>query len=186
MADVYIFPLPSSLNCGGTVTTIQYCYDGSSLQLGTEQPIFTLLILQQSGSTYTVNNTVLVRSTPTTQICTSRFVLTVFRTVNHCCDTLTLDMTDQFSLPASNFAFGTVSINGLFAYDATFTSQDVDHYRFNPADVSTTIGSTISFSTSNLMNDRTVRVLQFYLSKFNYLLAYFNRGKCIAEYSTKQ
>ena len=160
---VYVFPLPSSLNCSGRVSALQYCYEGSNL--GTEQSIFRLIILQQSGSTFTVNNTVLVRSTPSDQICTRGFVIFLWRSVTHCCDTLTLEMSNQFNLPASNFAFGTISINGLFAYLPTVTPLDVDHYRFDQSAVSTTVGSTISVGTGNLRSDRTVRLLQFYLSK---------------------
>ena len=159
--DVYIFPVPSTLNCSGTVSAVQYCYRGSTL--GTEQSIFRLLIMQRSGSTFSITNTVMVRSTPTNPICTSKLVF--FGTVNYCCDTLTLDMGDQFSLPASNFAFGTISINGLFAYLPTVTPLDMDHYRFDQSAVSTTVGSTISVGTGNLRSDRTVRLLQFYLSK---------------------
>ena len=171
--EVYIYPLPSSLSCGdgGTVTSFQFCYQGSNF--GTEQSIFRLLVLQQSGSTFTITNTVLVRSTPTDQICTSREVprfLLPPVTVNYCCDTFTLDMAVQFSLPASNFAFGTIAsgTNLFLAYSAGNNDNSnllVDHYRFNQEDFDATEGSTFTVDNDNLMNDRSVRLLQFFISK---------------------
>ena len=69
-SDVYIFPLPFPLNCSGTVSALQYCYIGSNL--GTQQSVFTLLFLQQSGSNFTVTKRLPVSSTPTNMICTNR------------------------------------------------------------------------------------------------------------------
>ena len=167
--EVFIFPLPSSLSCGdgGTVISFQFCYQGSNF--GTEQSIFRLLVLQQSGSTFTITNTVLVRSTPTDQICTSRSILLV-GTVSYCCDTFTLDMADQFSLPASNFAFGTIASgsNLFLAYNPGNNDNSdllVDHYRFNQGDFDATEGSTFTVDNNDLMNDRSVRLLQFFISK---------------------
>ena len=162
--DVYIFPLPSSLSCNdGTVSAVQYCYFGSNF--GTEQSIFTLLILRQSGSTYTITDSVLVRSTPSDQICTR--VLVIF---NYCCDIITLDMPDQFSLPASNFAFGTIASreNLFLAYDPDDDANSnllVNHYRYNQEDFDATEGSTFTVDNENLMTDRSVRLLQFFISK---------------------
>ena len=163
--EVYIFPLPSSLSCNdGTVSAVQYCYFGSNF--GTEQSIFTLLILQQSGSTYTITNTVLVRSTPSDQICTR--VLLIF---NYCCDIITLDMADQFDLPASNFAFGTIASreNLFLAYNLNNDANSnllVNHYRFDQENFDATEGSTFTVDDDDLMNDRSVRLLQFFISKY--------------------
>ena len=160
--DVHIFPLPPSLNCSGTVSAVQYCYEGDNL--GTEQSIFTLLILQQSGTTFNITNTVLVRSTPSNPICTSQF-----RRLTYCCDVLTLDVADQFSLPTTGFAFGTIASreNLFLAFNPSSVVNSnllVNHYRLNENNFDTTEGSMFTV-TSDLMDDRTSRLLQFFISK---------------------
>ena len=158
----YIFPVPSALNCGGTVSAIWYCYTGNSI--GREQSVFTLLTLQQNNLDFTITDVIPVRSTPTTEICTARSVLIV-GTVQYCCDTLSLDMMDRFSLPAPNFAFGVLPEDSLLAYNSAFLSNFlVEHYRFADSVIGTpTTGNTISLNTR--ASDRALRLLQFFISK---------------------
>lgn len=47
---IHIFPLPPNLNCSGTVSEIKYCYDTNETD-GFD--VFTLLILNQNGLTFT-------------------------------------------------------------------------------------------------------------------------------------
>ena len=143
----YIFPVPSALNCSGTVSAIRFCYTGDSI--GTEQSVFTLLTLQQNNLDFTITDVIPVRSTPTTEICTVGFLLFV-GTVQYCCDTLSLDMMDRFSLPAPNFAFGVLpEDSSLLTYHPSISANSVflvEHFRFP----NTVIGTATSGSTFSL------------------------------------
>ena len=96
--------IPSTLNCSGTVTAVEYCYRAGDSQLGTEQLVFTLLTLQQSGTTFTIIDVIPISSTPTSDICTSGVM-----DAQYCYDTLSLDMMNSFLLPTDNFSFGVVT-----------------------------------------------------------------------------
>ena len=162
---VYIFPLPSTLNCSGTVSAMQYCYGTSVNNLGTEQLIFTLLTLEQNDLIFIINNTVVVRSTPSRDICTRREVVINFE---YCCDTLSLEIADLFFLPVSNFAFGVIPVS-ILAYNPTFSVNDpflVEHYRFPTSVIGTpAVGNMFTLDGANLVTDRSLRLLQFFISK---------------------
>ena len=122
----FIYPIPSTLNCSGTVTAVQYCYRARDIQLGRELLVFTLLTLQQSGLNFTITDVIPIRSTPMSDICTQSSIL-FMGTFQYCCDILSLDMLDSFLLPAENFAFGvqiSSSVN-LLGYNGFFPPQFV-------------------------------------------------------------
>ena len=165
--SVYIiFRLPPELNCSGTVTAVQFCYIGGALSSGRERQIFRLLILQESNSTFTVTNRVLARSTQSEQIC----MLRVFPTAGlflYCCDVLKLDLSDYFELPAPGFAFGVESIYRLLTYNPLQNENDhlkVAQYRFHLETHSSTVGSTFEFNEDDVIKDRALRLLQFYIT----------------------
>ncbi len=103
--------IPSTLNCSGIVTAMEFCYASGvdDTPYGREFELFRLLILeQQNGLTFRITNTIDGNTTPTTQICTDRS-FTGTNTIRFCCDRLTFNTIDQFRLPAPNFAFGITS-----------------------------------------------------------------------------
>ena len=162
----YIFPIPSTLNCSGTVTAVEYCYRTGNNLLGTQQLVFTLLTLQQSGFDFTITDVIPISSTPTSDICTRPFL----SLSQYCCDILSLDMLDSFLLPAENFAFGVVTTSSsvdLLTYNGDNYPQFlVDHFRYTQADFSApVIGDSITLTESNRESDRALRVLQFFISK---------------------
>ena len=55
IGEDYIFPVPSALNCGGTVSAIQYCYIGDRIGIR-DQLVFTLLTLQQNSMDFTITD----------------------------------------------------------------------------------------------------------------------------------
>ncbi len=71
-SDLDIYPVPSTLNCSGTVSAVEYCYAGlrSDVTYGTNHPVFTLLTLEQNGLTFRITGMISVHSTPTDQKCT--------------------------------------------------------------------------------------------------------------------
>ena len=157
---VYIYPVPSTLNCSGTVSAVQYCYSVSSGALGTEREVFTLLTLQQNGLNFVVSSVITVRSTPTGQICTRGFL-----GIQYCCDIMALNPMDQFDLPAVNFAFGIIPEDSLLTFNtASFPQFVAEHYRQQETTVA--VGDTITFS-GNTLTDRAFRLVQFFISKLN-------------------
>ena len=153
----FIYSVPSTqVNCSGTVSAVEYCYRGSTGQLGTELLAFTLLTLEQNGLDFTITDRIEVRTTPRSQICTGDRLL--FPSNQYCCDTTSLNMADHFILSASNFAFGitipTSSVS-LLGYQSLF---QVAHYQA----VIPSVGST--FSVSNQVT-QGLRLLRFQLSE---------------------
>ena len=161
LSDVaYIYPVPPTLNCSGTVSAVQFCYVLSGV-LGTEREIFTLLTLGQSGLNFVVSSVIPVSSTPTEQICTSALFLGQF-----CCDVMLLNSMDQFDLPAANFAFGIISEGSLLAFNTAFFPQFIaEHYRLEDATLAVGDNITVNISQS-ILTDRALRLVQFSISKF--------------------
>lgn len=161
----YIYPVPSTLNCSGTVTEIQYCYFADGF--GTGIFIFTLLTLEQSGLNFTITSQVDVQSTPTGQICTAG---SPFVGINqYCCDTLTLDTMSHFNLPAGQFAFGIIpEFNMLSFSPAGFPSFLVEHFTFDMADEVNMpiIGMTYTLNETNRQTEQTLRLFKFLISKY--------------------
>ena len=150
----YIYSVPSTqVNCSGTVLAVEYCYRGSTGQLGTELLAFTLLTLEQNGRNFNITDRIEVRTTPHSQICTESF-----SNIQYCCDTTSLNMADHFILPASNFAFGiaipTSSVT-LLGYQRLF---QVAHYQTVIQSVEST------FSVGNQVT-QGLRLLRFQLSE---------------------
>jgi hypothetical protein len=162
--EVNIFPLPPTLNCGGTVSAVRYCY--VSDQLGSEELVFTLLTLEHSGQNFTIRNVINVTSTPTEDICTAE----QSGTYQFCCDTSQLAAENQFHLPAPNFAFATIPRSeGMFDGNLiVFRSQYVvEHYSKSKNLVDATVGNTISVENRR---DAPLRLLKFLISKSTIVL----------------
>ena len=159
----YIYPIPSTLNCSGTVAAIGYCYRAGDSQLGTEQLVFTLLTLQQDTFDFMITDVIEIRSTPTSDNCTQ------ISMSQYCCDILSLDMMDSFLLPAENFAFGVVTSTSvhLLEFNGQLVSEYiVEHFEYVQTGFGTpVIGNTIALTMSNEVSDRTLRLLTFYISK---------------------
>ena len=157
----YIYPIPSTLNCGGTVTAVEYCYRTGN-QLGTEQLVFTLLTLQQSGLDFTITDVIPISSTPTSAKCTPGPFFGLFQ---FCCDIISLDMMKSFFLPAENFAFGLVTSSSadFVAYEDEFL---VDRFRYSQANFNAPIvGDSITLTESNRESNEPLWLLQFFISK---------------------
>jgi hypothetical protein len=162
--ELLVFPLPSTLNCGGTVSAVRYCYSSFDFELGSEKLIFTLLTLEQNGQNFIIRNVINATSTPTVDICTEQDMDFEQR---YCCDTLQLDAANKFNLPTPNFAFGIIGradqlgLGDLFTFDNN-SPYEVEHYRPSSADVA--VGNTIS--VGSLSTDRQLTLSKFIISKF--------------------
>lgn len=86
----YIFTIPAESeqrNCSGTVLSIQYCYEASNETIGSNQHIFNLLVLQQNGLDFTIEQARQVWNIPTREYALqikSRFAVT-----SHHCQPIT-------------------------------------------------------------------------------------------------
>ena len=166
-SNIYVYPIPSTLNCNGTVTALRYCYNANNFQLGTEQLVFTLLTLEESGPSFTISDVISVRSTPTSQICTGTFL--VF-TGQYCCDLWTLDVVKQFPLPTMDFAFGVAASDSvtLLSFSSFSSQYRVEQYiQGTETLVSLAVGSTITVNSDSMTTSSTLRLFQFVISKLH-------------------
>ena len=151
---VHVFPVPSTLNCSGMVSEVGYCYRPSRITANT---VLTLLILDQSGSTFNITKAIAIRRDTSSEICEFS---------NICCDAIVLDSDDLFSLPASNFAFGIIT-ESLLAPRSSSDLFQVEHYRFPSHLVMGTpsqlMGTVLSGGTRD--TDRALRLLEFAIGK---------------------
>ena len=160
-SNIYVYPIPSTLNCNGTVTALRYCYNANIFQLGTEQLVFTLLTLEESGPSFTISDVISVRSTPTLQICTGiLFIIT-------CCDLWTLDVVKQFPLPTMDFAFGVAASDSVTLLSfSSFSQYRVEQYIQGTETLgSLAVGSTITVNSDSMTTSSTLRLFQFVISK---------------------
>ena len=171
-SNVNIFPLPSMLNCSGTVSAVKYNYAGymGDITLGTDYHLFTLLTLKQNGTSFVITNAIDVHTTPSLLKCTDRHVGLLVGTFRFCSDTLYLDSNDHFSLPASNFAFGIVpksSINQFRYNSKVFPEYRVEQYIFPVSHLGIpAIGNTFKVNDSSKSLDKALRAFQFMISKY--------------------
>ena len=103
----YIYTIPSEQilqhNCSGGVVSIQYCYQTSNLGVD-NTTIFNLLSLRETGSVFTVDSSIPIRSDPSKEICTSG-------NPKWCCYNTPLS-SNQLSIPSSEYTFGVVTFSG--------------------------------------------------------------------------
>ena len=150
---IYIYPIPSVLNCNGMVSAIDYCY--RTEETG-QQLVFTLLTLVQNGLNFTITDVIEVRET-----------LTRYSRLLGCDITSSsLNMMDYFQLPANNFAFGIVPASGvtLLRFNLFQSHYHVEQYQTD----SMTIGA-LDVGTSFTLNEAInapLRIFRFRLSKF--------------------
>lgn len=154
---LHIYPLPSSLNCNGTVTGLGYCYLSNPTPLGISLPIFQFYILQESPSVFTITSRTMVHTTPSADNCTATSEGQI------CCASFALSEMSQFSLPVPNFAFGILPVvspsASLLAFNRSLSPQySVQHYRELPPSI-----PTIKFGL--LVDDRALPLFQFFISK---------------------
>ena len=78
-------------------------------------------------------------------------------------------MLDSFLLPVADFFFGVItssSVDLLTYRGGSYPQFLVDHFRYTQANFSApVIGDSITLTESNRGSDRTLRLLQFFISK---------------------
>lgn len=162
---VYIYPIPpAQVNCSGNISTIQFCYR-SDRRLTTEQHIFTLLALDQTGLNFRITKIIDVQSTPFDPICTPvRFTIYEF-----CCDILVLDTFDHFQLPT---AFGIVILDPAVINLLGFGVEDYTQYQVEDLFLTTqeaigniTTGRTFTLTNDSRIINQTLRILEFTISE---------------------
>ena len=105
----YVYSIPSTqLNCTGTITVVEFCYKIRNDEIDNAPQngylVFNLSTLNQSGSFFTVNDSIPVNSRPSRVKCMGSGNNNMDN--YYCCDMMRLNGADQFQLPAENFAFG--------------------------------------------------------------------------------
>ena len=172
-ANVDVISIPSTLNCGGTVSAVEYCYASTVETAPLEETfqLFTLLTLEQNGLTFRINDIIPVFSTPTDSICTD-IAFTQTSDIRVCCDSMPLNrflLFQEFELPAPNFAFGIIpeSIINHLRYDAAeFPEFRVEQYSFPDTVIGMPeAGQLFSVSGSDRTTNMALRLLKFVISK---------------------
>ncbi len=150
-------------NCYGPVTAIEYCYryDRNAVS-GQATFNWTMLILEEAGSSFVINRTCVIQSSLPTDNCTDS------RNQFICCD---VKNTENFDLPM-NFIFGvTQSAQGnthnaaLLGYqEAQHPQLIVDTIQRSKSNLSLSVGSTFT-RPGNPPNLRGLRMLWFVIGK---------------------
>ena len=119
------FLLPQDVNCSGTVTSLRFCYASNGRAF--RQRLSLNFTLRRGRKLSPIP----FHSIPRDEICTWTMRRRQFRLF--CCDTILLNITDQFSLPLENFSFTRQrSAVRLLAYSrGQFPSLLIDHYRIS-------------------------------------------------------
>jgi hypothetical protein len=170
-SEISIYPLPSVLNCNGTVIGVNFSYWIPFQWLRTKQLIFTLLTLKQNGSYLNITDIIPIYSTPMLKMCP--LVLSKhFRPWRVICfDYVPLNLTEQFYLPARSFAFGIHDI-WLLQFHPQLNAR-VEHHRLRAWEVGGfNVGSTIS--VDNTTSDRSLKLFAFRISKLTLMTYVYN------------
>ena len=171
---LYIFPVPSMLNCSGTVTHITHCYEASFGDLENDQRVFNLVTLEREENQFTITRRIRVRSTARNDICTASSLPAPF-TQYTCCDTFPLDKSEQFTIPALNFALGVAPNSSLtlLSYDPTISANErylVEQYRIekDDSDLKIAVGKSITVMEQERSTNEALLLFQLLLRKSHY------------------
>lgn len=151
-STLHIFPVNPSLECNGTASALEFCYkEDDESHFFEERNLFTLLLLQQDSSSFTVTNVIEVRTTPRQEICLNYEFNA--RTVWYCCDSFQLDAADMFDLPSPNFAYAftySPSTRSILEYCPT-----APHYKYSYTGVPT-VGRVLTTNSDQWKNSSEV------------------------------
>ena len=168
-SDLDVYLIPSTLNCSGTVTAVEFCYFGSDegIVFGTNYSVFDLYILEQESLAFTVTDLMNVHSTPSNETCTDQAFDEGF-SIRYCCDKVPLSLPDQFRLPGTNSAFGAMRTAGTFS-TLSYTPDNFPEFEVESYLVSSrttlAVGDTLSV-TDTIRRTNGLRFLQFTICKF--------------------
>lgn len=172
VARMYVYPVPSSLNCTGTAIAVEFCYNANATT-SNRRPIFDLLPLKQKGTNFTVTGTRLtIESQPTDQICIDQ------QDDVRCCDRMNLNQDHELQLPGDNFAFSILTPMkpryDLLAFFASLQEYQVDVFAPGVNDVVTeNLQIRDSFDLPNSKDTATLKIIRFIITgKFVYNLLY--------------
>ena len=165
---IYIFTIPpeSSLrNCSGTVVSLQYCYQARNRDIGMNQSIFNLLFLVKNGLNFTVSNKIQIRTSPQNSTCTQsgqnqQQII--------CCDSTSLQPTDRFEIPPTNYSFGVVVGNQRSRLLAFVPSAM--EYRAEQYQASLGVNGprrTFTLTDANRNQSSSLLLLRFFIGKNN-------------------
>ena len=173
--DAVVYSVPQMLDCTKTVSAVEFCYSDAK-NFNTEEYVFTLLTFNRSGSSFTVVNTIAVRSTPSPGKCANH-TITPAITIQACCDRFSLDSQDRFRLPTDeNFAFGIISENSgrklRGYYSEPYPELIAPYFKLDIDSGIPVIGSTIT-----LTEEFSIRALKMFNFVLGELLMGGSRGR---------
>ena len=159
----YIFTIPSESslrNCSGSVVSLQYCYQARYEDIGRRTDVFRFLSLVQNGLQFTINSSIIIQSTPWSNICSNPP-----GTIEQiCCDSTPLSCSEQFQITSSSFAYGVVTGNKNvqpLAFAISATKYRVEQFQVSLGDSVQTPGTIFTLSGSSLVNDHSLLLLRF-------------------------
>ncbi len=152
----YIYDVDESiLNCGGTVTAVEFCFfEPSSMN---HSNVFDLLILaRQDNNTIRVTKSIPISFHPSSDQCDSS-------DSSKCCDIMTLTEQDQFNIPTSKLLIGMVNVE-IPNLAAPFTNS---YSKFETPSYQLSVGQPTVNSMLTLTPPATqpLRLMWFHISK---------------------
>ena len=161
----YIFPIPSESplrNCNGTVVSLQYCYQARNRDIGMNQSVFNILSLVKNGLDFSVSNKIQITTSPRNRICTQRNQQQII-----CCDNTSLQPTDRFEIPPTNYSFGVVVGNRRSFRPLAFVSSAME-YRAEQYQASLGVNGpsrTFTLTDTNHIQSSSLLLLRFFIGK---------------------
>ena len=160
----FIYTTPPEPSCSGTVLALQYCYQTKNNQIGdTDREFFRFLHLSRSGYHFTVDDLIIVKTSPQWDYCTN-----LWSDQSICCDISTFAENDQFHIPASNYTFGVVIRNDNIrplAFSSTSMEYQFPHFQASN-NSGPDIGAQFSLRPGDFQSPGSLLLLRFLIGMF--------------------
>lgn len=148
VASVFRTPAESAQrNCSGMATSVEFCYEMSESELGRNLIVLDFLVLSQnSGGKFSIDQRTRVRSRPTANRCSVLTTVSVMpppptlqqqatptsttsqpATEQICCRRERLRASQRFAVPKSTFAFAILAVNAKLL-TIPFTDANAEYY----------------------------------------------------------
>jgi hypothetical protein len=163
----YIFTIPAQSaqrNCAGNVVGIQYCYQARASDINVDSYIFNILHMTRNGLTFTVTGSYGEQTTPQEAFC----VNPPGSIERVCCETSTVEVSDQFQIPTTNYTFAIMNSNDnvrLLAFDPSTTDYRYEQFQAHLGGTAPPVGNTISLDQSSAVSLHSLLLLRFIVGK---------------------
>ena len=160
----YIFTIPAESaerNCTGNVVAMQYCYETGNGQIGSNEiNVFNFLHMNRNGLAFTVTDSFTEQTSPQNSFCTTP----TGRVLPICCDTVTLNVMDQFQLPTTSYTYALMIINNdarPLAFVPSATEYRHEQLQAHLGISAPSPGNIITLGQNTVITDESLLLLRF-------------------------